>query len=77
MPWEQIKNYTNTIIFQRVSKNANPWTTKADMPTNRIGAAASVVNNKIYVIGGQNDSFLFKNEEYDAVIVYLSIPLAK
>jgi len=29
------------------------WTQKADMPTARFGCAASVVNGKIYVIGGE------------------------
>ena len=45
----------------------NGWTKKADMLTPRVGASASVVNNKIYVIGGMS-SYLVDtdaNEVYD------------
>lgn len=31
------------------------WTKKADMPTRRVGHAASVVDGKIYVIGGSTE----------------------
>ena len=73
MPWKQIKNYTKTVIFQGVSKNANPWTTKANMPTAREVLTSSVVNNKIYVIGGHNGSSpLSKNEEYDPITILLA-----
>lgn len=35
----------------------NTWTTKAPMPTARAGAvAAAVLNNTIYVIGGESGS---------------------
>ena len=68
MPWKQIKNYTEIVKFQSVSKNANPWTTKANMPTGRDTLISATVNNKIYVIGGSNGpSYLSKNEEYDPV----------
>lgn len=32
------------------------WETKTDMPTKRGGLCATVVNNKIYLIAGQEDS---------------------
>jgi len=42
------------------------WTQKADMPTRRGGHASSVVNGKIYVIGGRLEkSLLTTIEEYD------------
>ena len=51
------------------------WTTLAPMPTGRSAAAAGVLNNKIYVIGGyymgikevdlDKPHFLCTNEEYD------------
>ncbi|TKJ33298.1 MAG: hypothetical protein CEE38_20840 [Planctomycetes bacterium B3_Pla] len=39
------------------------WTQKADMPTTRLALAASVVNGKIYAIGGRADGALAT--EYD------------
>jgi len=33
------------------------WTTKADMPTARWGLSTSVVNGKIYAIGGQYETY--------------------
>lgn len=42
------------------------WTRKADMPTARDSLSTSVVNGKIYLIGGQNrDGFASTIEEYD------------
>ena len=35
---------------------ANTWTTKANMLTTRSGPSTSVVNGKIYVIGGVKDA---------------------
>src|SRR3989339_788004 len=45
----------------------NGWTQKADIPTPRLVASASVVNGKIYVIGGWdvNINELANNEMYD------------
>ena len=45
----------------------NTWTRKADMPTPRWGLSTSVVNGKIYVIGGWDgvDKYLSTVEEYD------------
>jgi len=43
------------------------WTRKADMPTTRSGLSASVVNGKIYVIGGGKDEPLSIVEEYNPV----------
>ena len=33
------------------------WTRKSDMPTQRSGFATSVVNGKIFAIGGEIDAF--------------------
>jgi N-acetylneuraminic acid mutarotase len=44
------------------------WTQKADMPTARLGLASSVVNGKIYAIGGYraaNNAGMKTVEEYD------------
>jgi N-acetylneuraminic acid mutarotase len=41
------------------------WTRKADMPTPRGGPASSVVNGKIYVIGGGREGPFSTVEEYD------------
>ena len=41
------------------------WTRKADMPTVRTGLSASVVNGKIYVIGGGKDKAFSIVEEYN------------
>jgi len=41
------------------------WTRKADMPTARGGPAGSVVNGKIYVIGGGREGPFSTVEEYD------------
>ena len=51
---------------------AATWTRKADMPTPRFGMATAVVNDKIYVVGGNatetarlNSRALAAVEEYD------------
>lgn len=45
---------------------AGPWTTKASMPTARYAMGSAVLNNKIYVIGGNNASGTVATvEEYD------------
>jgi N-acetylneuraminic acid mutarotase len=44
------------------------WTTKADMPMARYGLSTSVVNGKIYVIGGAKEGYsstILTVEEYD------------
>jgi N-acetylneuraminic acid mutarotase len=43
------------------------WERKADMTSARLGHAAAVVNNKIYVIGGAKQGFVNLSivEEYD------------
>jgi N-acetylneuraminic acid mutarotase len=47
--------------------STDTWTTKADMPTARAYAGASVVNGKIYVIGGapRAQTSISTVEEYD------------
>ena len=47
---------------------SDTWTTKMPMPTARIGAAAAVVNGKIYVMGGFNQDYWSEDsivEQYD------------
>ena len=41
------------------------WTKKADMPTTRTSTSASVVNGRIYVIGGGKDKVFSRVEEYN------------
>lgn len=50
--------------------NTNSWTSKTVMPAKRGFFGAAVVNEKIYVIGGDNESgnTLVTVEEYDPVI---------
>ena len=43
----------------------NPWTRKADMPVARATHSSSVVNGKIYVIGGSGDVGVSAVAEYD------------
>ena len=46
--------------------SGNTWASKTAMTTARYTHTASVVNNKIYCIGGWNGStYLQTNEEYD------------
>ena len=35
------------------------WIIKADMPTARVGVSTSVVDGKIYAIGGALDSYVY------------------
>jgi hypothetical protein len=60
--------YTYTGVNINVGGDGG-WTTKASMPTARRGSVAAGLNNKIYVIGGNNTqyygSFLSVNEMYD------------
>jgi len=50
---------------QEYDPATDKWTKKADMPTARSFPAVSVVDGKIYVIGGFNGSNLPTVEEYD------------
>ena len=57
-------------IFLRVVEKYNPamdkWTKKADMPTVRYGLSTSVVNGKIYAIGGGTPDTCYSTvEEYN------------
>jgi N-acetylneuraminic acid mutarotase len=55
--------YTGEVI----TSSKGQWKVKASMPTARYRLAAAVVNNRIYVIGGESSkgSYSNKNEEYD------------
>ena len=49
------------------ASDGGSWTTKASMPTARMGAAAAVVDGKIYIIGGfkSGSGLLSSNEVYN------------
>jgi len=50
---------------------ANKWETKSPMPTTRNHAAAGVVNNKIYIIGGRvGNAFITRASNTDIVEEY-------
>jgi N-acetylneuraminic acid mutarotase len=56
------------INTQPVKAAENSWTTKAPMPTARTGLGVTVVNGKIYAIGGINENgYLATCEEYNPV----------
>lgn len=44
------------------------WTTKGSIPTLRWGSSSCVVNGKIYVFGGYNNTILSTVEEYDPAV---------
>ena len=56
-------------VVEEYDPATDQWTQKADMPTGRSGMSTSVVNGKIYVIGGwgEGDQPLSTVEEYDPV----------
>ena len=58
------KNVTNTVVsYDPVNED---WKLHATMPTMRYGAMAAVVNDKIYVIGGNDgNGYLSVVEQYD------------
>ncbi|MHC4533995.1 MAG: Kelch repeat-containing protein [Planctomycetota bacterium] len=53
------------LVQSSVSLSQEGWTRKADMPTARHSFAASVVNGKIYAIGGRAGGPISTVEEYD------------
>jgi hypothetical protein len=55
-------------VFSSTQAAEDSWTFKTPMPTARIDFGVAVVNGKIYVIGGRNNSsYLNINEMYDPV----------
>jgi len=56
--------YSGSVL---IASSPDGWTTKASVPTARSEGTAAVANNKIYLIGGDNGSYLPNNEEYDPV----------
>jgi len=61
--------FSLSLLSSIVLAEPDTWTKKADMPTERYGLSTSVVNGKIYAIGGWNviDNDLKRVEEYDPV----------
>jgi N-acetylneuraminic acid mutarotase len=55
------------IVFDDVVpiSSGDTWVYKTNMPTHRSGATSSVVNDKIYVIGGYTGNRTVVNEEYN------------
>ncbi len=45
--------------------SANSWSTLASMPTARGWTSAAIINNTIYVVGGNNNNILTTNEAYN------------
>jgi N-acetylneuraminic acid mutarotase len=61
-------NYHNLSQIDVYDPNTDTWTKKGDMPSARAGMGVSVVNGKIYVVGGwDNNQYLSTTEEYDPV----------
>jgi N-acetylneuraminic acid mutarotase len=59
-------DFTGLPTVEEYDPAADTWTRKADMPTARHALAASMVNGKIYVIGGADRRNTFRTvEEYD------------
>jgi N-acetylneuraminic acid mutarotase len=58
-----LQNVTATV--PEYDPKTDQWTKKANMPTEKYGLSASVVNGKIYAIGGWNDLALSTVEEYN------------
>ena len=52
-------------MFPDIVGPSNAWVQKASMPTARFAPTASVVDGKIYVIGGYSNDALKTNEMYD------------
>ncbi|HOJ89624.1 MAG TPA: hypothetical protein PLH86_00895, partial [Saprospiraceae bacterium] len=53
---------------QEYDPTTDTWATKANMPTNNGFSTASVVNNKIYVIGGYDGRYIVSiNIEYNPI----------
>jgi N-acetylneuraminic acid mutarotase len=61
-----VSMFLPTFQFPLADAAENSWTAMAPMPTKRGGLGVSVVNGKIYAIGGvNNEEQLDVNEEYD------------
>ena len=60
-----------TTRVQAYDPSLNTWTTKASIPTGRLGTASAVINNLMYVIGGDltgNNAPGTANEVYDPIL---------
>ena len=60
--------YYGSVSFRMFVKGGNTWKTKSPMPTGRSYLAATVMDGKIYAIGGyggHNGSYLSTVEQYD------------
>ena len=61
----KLPNPQNAFAPPLAPSSGDTWTKKADMPTARSGLSASVINGKIYVIGGGKDKPFSIVEEYN------------
>ena len=58
--------YRGLSTVEEYDPATDTWTPKADMPTARTYLSTSVVNGRVYAIGGQDDGILFSTvEAYD------------
>ena len=53
------------IVFSSETFAQGTWTTKAPMPTARIGPAGGVIDNRLYVVGGSVGGSTNVNQIYD------------
>jgi len=62
---------TNTVYRARINQDGTlaPWQVANPIPFSAYGLGASVWNNRIYVVGGQNDDVGPTNAVYSAVIL--------
>lgn len=58
-------NFDVSTLMLEYDPLSDSWTTKAPMPSGRLQLTAAAVNNKIYAIGGDNNSHIAIVEEYD------------
>ncbi|MDH3269047.1 MAG: T9SS type A sorting domain-containing protein [Ignavibacteria bacterium] len=65
--WKYWLTIVSLVLVSIQIQAQNGWTHITDLPTPRVGASASVINNKIYVIGGCTAGLIdvANNEVYD------------
>jgi N-acetylneuraminic acid mutarotase len=65
--WKYCLTIVSLVLVSIQTQAQNGWEQKQDMPTLRGASCAVVINNKIYVLGGMNSSFVnyAVNEVYD------------